>query len=166
MAGKPKVREDMARLTEKRDEVMEALAQGLSQHKVRELFAVSRTAWDRWMGSEEGGAAYARARTAAAHTLAEEVLDIGETVEADKDEIAKAKLRIDNRKWLAEVWAPDLYAKQQAPAVQLNVQQLHLEAVRAASREPIEGEVVSTYDPDLAGPQSGSEGLEQDDWLG
>lgn len=74
------------------------------------------------------------ARREQADTLAEEALQIADNL-ADgtvtREDIAVAKERIDVRKWLATVNHPDRYqVNKNTPAITLNINQLHLDALK------------------------------------
>lgn len=74
------------------------------------------------------------ARREQADTLAEEALQIADNL-ADgtvtREAIAVAKERIDVRKWLATVNHPDRYQQNKnGPTVVLNINQLHLDALK------------------------------------
>lgn len=138
MAGKPKVKQDLARLTAMEEAVFDALARGESQEAIRAQFNVSRTAWERWMGSEAGSALYARARASAAHVLAEEVIQIADNVAEDSAAVSKGKLRADSRKWLASVWNREGYGEQHGPLVNIDLGSLHLNSLRGMNRRRIE----------------------------
>lgn len=74
------------------------------------------------------------ARREQADTLAEEALQIADNL-ADgtvtREDIAVAKERIDVRKWLATVNNPDRYQQNKnGPTVVLNINQLHLDALK------------------------------------
>lgn len=79
---------------------------------------------------DTAGAALAAARREGAHGLVAEAMQIADDVKADREDIAKAKLRVDTRLWAAERWNRDELGK--APEVQLNVNlnSLHLDAMR------------------------------------
>jgi hypothetical protein len=85
-----------------------------------------------WVNKQEGGREMlAQARADAAHILAEEALEIVDDVDEEKSAIAKAKLRADQRQWLAAKWNRQAYGET-APqvAVQFDIGQLHIDAMR------------------------------------
>lgn len=75
-----------------------------------------------------------QARREQADTLAEEALGIADGLAEDvrtKEQIAIAKERIDVRKWLASVNHPDRYQQNKnGPTITLNINQLHLDALK------------------------------------
>ncbi len=75
------------------------------------------------------------ARRESADKLADEALQIADSladdVDVTREQIAVAKERIDVRKWLATVNHPDRYQQNRnGPTVVLNINQLHLDALR------------------------------------
>jgi len=156
MAGQPKTKQGLVLIREREEEIETLLELGVSQQEVWESLGVTRSAWRKW---REGGGeeVIARARAARAHHLAEESLDIADTADAEQAAIAKARLRIDTRKWLSGAWNKEQYS-QQGPgaAVQINFGQLHLDALRAANRPVIEGD---------AKPSEPEPEEDDDDWL-
>jgi hypothetical protein len=154
MAGKPITRAGVALLKERAEEVETLLEAGVSHTEVIESLGITRTAWREWKGSEAGAAIVARARASRAELLARETLKIADNVEERNDAVAKARLRIDTRKWISGAWDRETYG-QAAPAtnVQVNLGQLHLEALRAAGKPVIEGSATPAAE-------------DEDDWLG
>lgn len=83
------------------------------------------TFYKRLAEDEEFAKRYAHAREIQAHTIAEECLEIADSRDADvtldtdgneqvnHDAIARAKLRIDTRKWMAGKLAPKVYGDKQ-----------------------------------------------------
>ena len=149
MAGAPIKRQGVALLQEKADEVEALLEAGVTQTEVWEVLGITRSAWRKWMREHGGADVVARARATRASALAEETLTIADTAEERNEAIAKARLRIDTRKWISGAWDRDTYG-QAAPGanVQINLGQLHLDALRA----PIEGTATPAEEDD-------------DDWL-
>jgi hypothetical protein len=117
------------------------IADGESLRKICESADMpSKTTVMRWLADESQKAfrdQYARAREAQADHLAEEILEIADdgrndTYETDsgtavnQDVIARSRLRVDARKWLASKMAPKKYGDKLAiggaddlPAVQI-----------------------------------------------
>ena len=154
MAGAPIKRQGVALLKEREEEVEMLLEAGVTQTEIWDAMGLTRAAWRRWVGEHGGDAVVARARAARASALAEESLTIADTVEERNEAVAKARLRIDTRKWISGAWDRDTYG-QSAPQtnVQVNLGQLHLDALRQQDPAPIEGEARPAEDDD-------------DDWLG
>ena len=83
-------------------------------------------------------------------------MQIADEVPADREQIAKAKLRVDTRLWAAERWNRDELGKAPEVALQLNINALHLDAMRVQripakeSAVPIAGArafIIPTSDP-------------------
>ncbi len=105
--------------------VCAAIAEGMSLRKVCELPGMpAMSTFLRWMADEQHAELreqYARAREAQADALAEEILQIADdgrndtqvdedgNVFIDHDVIARSRLRVDARKWLASKMAPKKY---------------------------------------------------------
>lgn len=85
---------------------------------------------------ETAGPALAAARKRGAHNLVAEAMGIADDAPNDRDAIRKAKLRSDVRLWAAERWNRDELGR--APEVQLNVNvnNLHLDAMRVRTLQP------------------------------
>ena len=81
-------------------------------------------------------AAYARARTRSAQSLAEQTIDIADT--ATIQEVQLAKLRCDRRAWLAGKLS-DEYSDKAAPLVNIDLGSLALDALRHRSVTPVNG---------------------------
>lgn len=96
----------------------------------------SRTYLSRHLNAQpEYKAALDDARRESADKLADEALGIADALaddpEVTREQIAVAKERIDVRKWLATVNHPDRYQQNKnGPTVVLNINQLHLDALR------------------------------------
>lgn len=93
------------------DKLCERIASGKSLRKVCEAPDMpSTTAVMKWLakdGNEALVAQYARAREAQADRLFDDCLDIAD--DATPEEVAKARLRIDTRKWMAGKLRPKRY---------------------------------------------------------
>ena len=154
MAGAPIKRQGVAILQERAEEVEALLEAGVNAYEIREALGVTQRAWRTWMKGEDAAALVARARAARADLLAQESLTIADSAEERNEAIAKARLRIDTRKWISGAWDRETYGTQ-APStnVQVNLGQLHLDALRQQDPAPIEGEARPAEDDD-------------DDWLG
>lgn len=102
-----------------------AVAEGMSLRKVCAMEGMpALTTLFRWLADEERAEfreQYARAREAQADLLAEQILEIADDgtndtykddegmVRVDHDHIARSRLRVDSRKWLAAKMAPKKY---------------------------------------------------------
>jgi len=122
--------------------VREFIASGGTILDLADQLGCSRTYLSRHLHAQpEYSAVINDARREQADTLAEEALKIADQMaEADditRESIAVAKERIDVRKWLATVNNPERYQtnKPQA-AVTININQLHLEALKKRNALP------------------------------
>lgn len=104
------------------------LAEGRSLRKICDQEGMpSQSMVYRWLaGRKEFREQYAHAREVQADTLADEILDISDdglndtyvdengNVRTDQDVIARSRLRVDARKWLASKMAPKKYGEKLA----------------------------------------------------
>lgn len=95
------------------------------------------------------------ARIRRADFLAEEILQIADDVKADPNEINKAKNKIDVRKWIANIDNPEKYGLKQQGGVQINIGNLHLDALRQvqddlklAHGDVVEGDAIEVDEED------------------
>lgn len=151
MAGQPKKRADLLKLDEiGAQQVEDVLATGINIDDAWRPLGVSRGALREWLERPEHSAVLTRARARAADKLASEALTIadeqyqrvvdpetGEERLAAKD-VARDRLRIDTRKWLASKWNQQQYGDQKGVQVQINLGSLHLRAVKDIKPEVIE----------------------------
>jgi hypothetical protein len=94
----------------------------LAQHITRYLHSI--------FGEAAVTARIQLARQRGAHALVEKNLDTADTVKG-KDDVPAAKLQIDTRAWLAGKWnRPELGESKAGVNVQINVAQLHVDAMR------------------------------------
>ena len=120
------------------DAVIEFIASGGTISALCKVLGVGNTTFDRWVerGGEARKAAYARARTRAAQSLAEQTIDIADT--ATIQEVQLAKLRCDRRAWLAGKLS-DEYSDKAAPLVNIDLGSMALDALRHRSVTPVNG---------------------------
>lgn len=131
MAGKPLTAIGVQKLHDHVETIETMLSNGDTLEQVRAAMGVSKTAMDRWLGSDTGIETYSRARSFAAHGMADEVRLIADAVPEDRNAIAKAKLRVETRQWTAGLWNKTyLPPQQQGNNVTVNVNSLHLGALR------------------------------------
>ena len=86
---------------------------------------VSRGSLTNWLNNDDNAVMYARAREAQADKMAEDILSIADdgtrdtyidaegNERTDQDVIARSRLRVDARKWLASKMAPKKYGDKQ-----------------------------------------------------
>ena len=121
--------------------LQEYIAEGGTVLDLANELGCSRTYLSRHLNANpDYKAALDEARRENADKLADEALQIADAladIGADpvtKEQIAVAKERIDVRKWLATVNHPDRYQQNKnAPTVVLNINALHLDALRKVS---------------------------------
>jgi len=105
--------------TKRTPEVVEEILARLSDGEP--LAAICRSAdkfphpvvWGRWIAADEQLAiAYAHARDAGSHAIAEQALELADGVAVNGESIQKAKLQIETRLKLLAKWNPKLYGEQ------------------------------------------------------
>jgi hypothetical protein len=88
---------------------------------------VSAAMLSEWLRSDpERGGLLSQARTVAAQALAEQSLAISDG--ANPEGVQVARLQVETRKWLASKYDTALFGDK--PGVQINIGQLHLDALR------------------------------------
>lgn len=93
------------------DKICDLLSDGISLRKVcfREDMPDKSTVFSWLRTHKEFADQYARAKQEGTDAWAEELHDISDDVESDKDAINKARLQIDTRKWLMAKMKPKKY---------------------------------------------------------
>ena len=93
------------------EKICELIASGMSLRAVCSQDSMpSAVTVCKWLSeNEEFSKQYARAREEQAVSFADEIISIADSVEPDSAAVAKAKLQIDSRKWLAAKMAPKKY---------------------------------------------------------
>jgi hypothetical protein len=138
MAGRPKRTADLALLNDVgAARVEELLEQALPLETICKELKVSKRALYAWLDAPEQSGLLSRARARAADHLAAETIEIADTVAEDPAAIAKARLRTDTRKWLASKWDQARYGDAKGVQVNINLADLHLEAVKTV--RPVHG---------------------------
>lgn len=113
--------------------VLERIANGESVGKVATTFGVSRGMMIKVLtdnGADKSAFDEARRLSAEAHV--EKATDIADHVKANRDDIFKARLQIGHLQWLASKLDRDTWGETPTPAVQVTINTLHLDALRAA----------------------------------
>jgi len=124
------------------DTICERVVEGKSLIKIAKELGFHLSSFFKWIGEEEGFSdKYARAKSEQADTLIEEILDIADDSKGDSylDEetgklitnhevIARSRLRVDTRKWVAGKMRPKKYGEriedastQQLPPITINL---------------------------------------------
>ncbi len=138
MAGKALKKRLLAEVADRggADWLQEYIADGGTILDLSIELGCSRTYLSRHLNAEPGyRAVILEARGEYAEKLADEALTIADGM-ADVDgitreQVAVAKERIDVRKWLAAVNSPDRFRQNpNGPSVTININQLHLEALK------------------------------------
>lgn len=108
------------------DAVCERVANCDFLENIAQDCGVSRGSLVKWLSSDAHNAVYARAREAQADKMAEDILSIADDgksdtyvdadgkVCTDQEVIARSRLRVDARKWLASKMAPKKYGEKLA----------------------------------------------------
>ncbi len=156
MAGNPKRRQQEAELREVWDELCDMIAAGATDKQALEAFGVTSTVvFYRLVRNDETlAASLARAREAGADAMASEAVDIVDDLQhvPKADPVRVALARADRRAWLAgtrnQRYAPRAGGN---VAVQVNVQALHLQALRAPALPAPSQEVIDVDAVPVAG---------------
>jgi hypothetical protein len=109
------------------------VAEGRTLISLAAELGVSRQIVSGLLNSDEHSAALKKAREQAADVMAEESKAIADTTRPEDERVSK--LRIETRRWLAGKWDRAGYGDQAAPAVQVDVRVLHLDALRRTQAE-------------------------------
>lgn len=155
MPGQKKTRNGVALLASEsgKERLLELAEQGMSLEQIAVTMQIPRGSINKWLDAAENSAAFTRARARAADDLAAETLEIADNVEEDPVAIQKAKLRSDNRKWIAAKWDAARYGDQkQGVNVNISLGELHLRAVKTV--KPSQEPDTLTVEADVA-PRSG-----------
>lgn len=163
MAGQKKSRMDLARLEAEEglgEAVMGMLEEGKAIARICAATGLGKKALTEWLEAPERAALASRARARAADALVAESLEIvdeagtidPETLErvVTSEAIQHAKLRATTRQWIAERWNRDVYGAPKT-TVQVNIGQLHLDALRAVGsrKEPLPLVEVIDQEPEV-----------------
>jgi transposase-like protein len=141
MAGFP-----MRRALEKKIEGMGGIefvaahiAQGMTIGRLAEFIECSRPMLSFWINqTEERRTAVLGARKLKAEKLAEEALEIADQVdETSNSGVNKARLQVDTRKWMAGKLDPENYGDTAKTQVNVNLGDLHLQALKHLKAEVI-----------------------------
>jgi transposase len=131
MAGQPKKKADLAKLkVEGKEKIEELLEQGKPLDGICKIMGISRKALYEWLDAPEQSGLLTRTRARAADNLAASTLAIVDDVAEEANAIAKARARVDARKWVASKWDPAKYGDSKGMSVNIDLGQLHLQAVK------------------------------------
>ena len=148
--------------------LLEKIASGLTMAGLARELKISNLSLYHWIRKDpDREERFKQARAIAADQWADECLDIADasdSVSANSD-----RLKIETRKWLAGVTNPERFQAKPTTAVQVNVNQLHLDALRQlnlASSNPHEAHDQIEEEPIIEIKQVGSHNLDADDLPG
>lgn len=122
------------------DAVCERVASGENQTAVALSFGVSQGFFSRIMHLDENRVrAYRAAKRESAHVMAEKAMELADNVPEKRDAIAKVREQIGVRRWLAASYNREEYGESgDTVNVQVNVAELHLDALRHRQVTPPE----------------------------
>ena len=130
MSGQKITKQLYARLDLSEQDIFEDLATGLPVTEAIRKYQVSKRIWYGWLDRKPGRRdEYKRAQRHFAETLADETIKIADSC-IDTADAQIAKVRIDARRWVAGKVDPERYGEKQGPAVQINLQSEHLQALK------------------------------------
>lgn len=152
MPGQRRTRDALVVLNtvEGKDRLLELVEQGLGVDAIAAEMKVPRGAITKWMDTAEHAALFTRARTRAADYLAHQALTIADD---DTNDVARDRLRVDTRKWLASKWNQAQYGDSKGVQVNINLADLHLQAVKTV--KPLTEHDNLTIEGDAAPRQKG-----------
>ena len=172
MAGHTKRRTIASNLDKVGETVLlEKIASGLTMAGLARELNISNLSLYHWIRKDlDREERFKQARSIAADQWADECLDIADA--SDNNSANADRLKIETRKWLAGVTNPDRFQAKPTTAIQVNVNQLHLDALKQlnlASSNP--HDILDAQDDeitiDIIPPkQVGSHNLDADDLPG
>jgi hypothetical protein len=112
------------------------IAEGMTIGRLAEYLECSRPLLSLWINqTEERKEAVLRARKLKAEKLAEDALEIADSVdETTIGGVNKARLQVETRKWMASKLDPDGYGEAKAAQVNISIGDLHLQALKQANK--------------------------------
>lgn len=129
MAGTPKKKSDLELLNKiGEDTIIAMFESGKSIADICIGLGIGKRALDIFIDENDLSPKITRARTHAADSLAVETIQIAD--ELEEDHPARAALRIKTRQWIAERWDQKTYGLQKAQQININVQDLRMNALR------------------------------------
>lgn len=140
--------------------LLEKIASGMTMAGLAKDLGISNLSLYHWIKKDpDRQERFAQARAIAADQWAEECLDIAD--QADGVSANADRLRIETRKWMAGVTNPDKYRAAPAQAaVQVNVNQMHLDALKQLN---LGGDAAPAIEVTVPVKQIGSSNLDADD---
>ena len=129
MAGTPKKKSDLELLNKiGEDTIIAMFESGKSIADICIGLGIGKRALDIFIDENDLSPKITRARTHAADSLAVETIQIAD--ELEEDHPSRAALRIKTRQWIAERWDQKTYGLQKAQQININVQDLRMNALR------------------------------------
>ena len=150
--------------------LLEKIASGMTMAGLARELNISNLSLYHWISKNpDREERFKQARTIAADQWADECLDIADA--SDNVSANADRLKIETRKWLAGVAAPEKFQAKPTAAVQVNVNQLHLDALRQLNLASSNPHALEADEPeitiDITPPkQVGSHNLDADDLPG
>ena len=149
--------------------LLEKIASGMTMAGLARELGISNLSLYNWIKKDpDRQDRFRQARAIAADAWADECLDIADA--ADHVSANADRLKIETRKWLAGVTNPEKFQSKPTTAVQVNVAQLHLDALRQLNLADQSSHDQSAHDdtPSIEEPiveikQVGSHNLDADD---
>lgn len=145
--------------------LLEKIASGMTMAGLARELRISNLSLYHWIRKDaDREERFRQARSLAAETWADECLDIADA--ADHVSANADRLKIETRKWLAGVTAPDKFQAKPTTAVQVNVNQLHLDALRQlnlAGSDTSSDHTLIEEQPVIEIKQVGAHNLDADD---
>jgi transposase-like protein len=112
------------------------IAEGMTIGRLAEFLECSRPLLSFWINqTEERKEAVLRARKLKAEKLAEDALEIADSVdETTIGGVNKARLQVETRKWMASKLDPEGYGEQKQAQVNISIGDLHLQALKQTNK--------------------------------
>lgn len=138
--------------TELAEEICEHVANGGFVSQLQKKGLPSHTTISRWLNeNEEFSAMFARAREQRAETFADQIVEIADT----EEDAAKARVRVDARKFVASKLLPRTYGDKQEVTVNQTVSLAHAEALimlanKAKEAKQLESPIIDITPTDLS----------------
>ena len=153
--------------------LLEKIASGLTMAGLARELNISNLSLYHWIRKDlDREERFKQARAIAADQWADECLDIADA--SDNNSANADRLKIETRKWLAGVTNPDRFQAKPTTAIQVNVNQLHLDALKQLNLASSNHDGVNPHDiieaheeePLTPPKQVGSHNLDADDLPG
>ena len=150
--------------------LLEKIASGMTMAGLARELKISNLSLYHWIRKDpDREERFKQARAIAADQWADECLDIADA--SDNLSANADRLKIETRKWLAGIAAPEKFQAKPTAAVQVNVNQLHLDALRQLNLASSNHDSLEAPEPEVTidltpSKQVGSHNLDADDLPG